>query len=461
MYNGPLKLLFDHRGPFLARRLAILAVLVLAGSPGCEAPPAEPPNVVLVSIDSLRADHVGAYGYGIDTTPFIDRFRGDAVLFEEAISQAPSTLASHASMLSSLLPTHHGASVSNKFAIDPGAPLLAEILQDVGYDTASFNGGVQLDPIYGLGRGFDLYQVMRAEADVDTEAGQRFDLAVDAAITWIEERHGAPFFLFLHTYEMHNPYTPRPGYRELVTPPYAGSLPGDISVELLKQINAGRREIDQRDLVHIVGAYDAELRSVDEAFGRLVDFLVRQGLYDNTLIVVVSDHGEEFGEHGSVGWHSHTLFDELLRIPMILKLPGGEHAGASVSAQVRAIDLAPTVLEQLGLPVPESFEGTSLLGVASGEAHPVEYAVSQRDVTLPAELSVIRSRKWKRMGRFLFDLSRDRWETSNAAKANPEVHRELSLRASERVGVRPPSAFHAVEPNAPLVDELRALGYVE
>ena len=349
-----------------------IAVIGLASGCGGPAPTAPAHSVILISIDTLRADHLGCYGYPKPTTPAIDVFRRDAALFEQAIAHAPSTLPSHASMFTSLLPSHHGASVANSFGVDSEAITLTEILKAEGYATAAFNGGIQLDPIYGLDRGFDVYDAVRpsvASADLLVDPVDMFDHAVDEAIHWIENieiNRRERFFLFLHTYELHHPYTPTPEALESIGADYDGSLPKDISVDLLRRINDGDVELEPGDLEHIISSYDAELRSVDTAFGRLIDFLREEDLYDDAIIVFTSDHGEEFGERGFVGWHAHTLYDELLRVPLLVKLPGAEHGGASLEPQVRGIDVAPTILAALELDAPAEFEGVSLARAVIG-----------------------------------------------------------------------------------------------
>jgi arylsulfatase A-like enzyme len=209
-----------------------------------------------------------------------------------------------------------------------------------------------MDRVFGLDQGFDSYQQPGSE---------RFNGTVAKAVEWLGTKRTKPFFLFLHTYEPHHPYTPPAEYLALFEDEYTGPLPQDISVDLLREINKNEREIDDRDLEHIIATYDGEIRSMDDGFGYLIEFLREQGLYDDTMIVLTSDHGEEFGEHGKVGWHSHSLFDELLRVPLIVKLPAAAGAGTEVAHQVRGIDVAPTILGVLGLEAPASFSGMSLL----------------------------------------------------------------------------------------------------
>jgi arylsulfatase A-like enzyme len=443
-------------------RAWLLSALVLLALGSCRQ--ARRPNVILVSIDTLRADHLGCYGYSRDTSPSMDGFRRDAILFEQAIAQAPSTLPSHASIFTSLLPRHHGSSVANSAGLADGASPLAEILERENYDTASFNGGIQLDPLYGLARGFDTYVSARpsvARAELLVDPVDKLDHAVSEAMNWIRDRKARPFFLFLHTYEIHHPYTPDPAVLASMDPDYRGSLPDEISVELLTRINDGEIEIDDADLGHIVAAYDAEIRSADAAFGKLVDFLRNEGLYDDAVILVTSDHGEEFGEHGRVGWHSHSLYDELLRVPLLIKLPGSRYGGETVAAQVRGIDLAPTILDELGVAVPDSFEGTSLLPLIGGSADGPEHAVSEKDVVLPDEEAAIRTLTWKWSRGRLFHLPSDGLETTDVSQANTGTAQALSRSLDERLNARPRPAPRHVEPDAELLEKLRSLGYIK
>jgi arylsulfatase A-like enzyme len=448
-----------HRAP-LVPAIAVLGALVVPA--GCGE--ARRPSVFLISIDTLRADHLGCYGYSRDTTPRLDEFRRDATLFEQAIAQAPSTLPSHASLFTSLLPAHHGASIAESSRLDPRAVTLAQVLKSAGYETGSFNGGIQLDPIYGLASGFDTYVPARpstASAHVLVDPVDRLDHAVSEALSWMRARKEKPLFLFLHTYEIHHPYTPDRALLRSMDPDYGGPLGDEITVELLSAINDGRIALEKADLDRIVAAYDAELRSVDAAFGSLVDFLRREGLYNDAMIIVTSDHGEEFGEHGTVGWHAHSLYDELLRVPLLVKLPGSRQAGESVAAQVRGIDLAPTILDELRIPIPASFEGASLLSAMSGAGGVPEEAVSQKDVVLADETTSIRTPTWKLSRKGLFHLPSDPLESQDVRAANPGTVRALSEALERHLNARPRPPVHRVEPDPELLRKLRSLGYVQ
>ena len=234
-------------------------------------------------------------------------------------------------------------------------------------------------------------------------------------------------------------------------------------MELLERINAGEQAVTPKDVDHIVRAYDAELRSADEAIGRLVAWLQANSLYDETLIVVTSDHGEEFGEHGWMGWHAHSLYDELLRVPLLIKFPGSRFAGAADGRQARGIDVAPTVLAALGIVAPESFAGRDLgLGLAGSDESPA--AVSMHDVPGDVPLWSIRTANWKlkRVGReSLFDLVADPGERRNVVAQHSRVAtalRSLGLGLLEERARREGST---AQPTRRTQQQLRELGYVE
>ncbi len=440
----------------VARRLAPALALWLGWA--CTAPQAPPPeptdSVILISIDTLRADHLGAYGYP-RPTPRIDAFAADSVIFSECIAQAPSTLHSHASMLSSLLPQHHRASWAASTRLSEEAVTLPEVMLEYGYRTAAFTGGGQMAKIYGLDQGFESYSEPGAE---------HFSGTVNVAIDWLNENGDRPFFLFLHSYEVHHPYEPEAPYRELLDIRYDGALPEDVSKDLLEEIRAGDIEIDDADLAYIVSLYDAEIRSMDDGFGKLVDYLKAGGMYDRTMIVFTSDHGEEFNEHGVVGFHSHSLYDELLRVPLIIKYPGNGHGGSVVDQQVRGIDLGPTILGFLQLPIPKEFFGADLGPLVLGEEMAPLDAVSRMDRPPNRERSSIRTREWKLAGlakrRSLFNLTADPEELWDRSLKDSAIAAELQERLESMIAARVPFEPPQVAPTGKTLDELRKLGYL-
>ena len=440
--------------------LALFPIVLTLGLAGCGG---RPVPVVLVSIDTLRPDHLGCYGYARPTSPNLDAFRKDAILFTNAFAHAPSTLASHAAILTSLIPPHHGGSIANDFTVSGDVVTLAEAMREAGYSTASFNGGVQLDASYGLDQGFDIYVSAKSRdsgAESLVDETDRFGHEVEQARTWIETQRGRAFFLFLHTYEVHHPYTPEERDLELFRGGYHGPLPDQISMDLLEEVNHGKRTLEPRDRQHIVDAYDAEIRSADRAFGTLVALLRKLGLFDDALVVVTSDHGEEFGEHGQMGWHSHTLYDELLHVPLLVKLPGSRRAGNTVEETVRGIDIAPTVLATLGKTPPSGFEGRDVLGFWPSPAGAAE-VWSSRDVTTPAGVFALRTPDWKLIDRRLYDLRHDPGERSDVAGSEPQVMKRMTSRRLALLESRPRPRPQRARINEELRRRLRALGYLD
>lgn len=350
-------------------------LLIQACSPSQQAPKhtSLDYNVILISIDTLRADHLGAYGYPRDTSPHIDAFAADSVQFNTAIAQAPSTLPSHASIFTGLIPVKHGSFAALQAPISPEVSTLPEILSDAGFRTMSWNGGGLVGSLFGFGRGFDEY--------ITDRDNDRFADKVALATEWLDSNPNEKFFMFLHTYEVHDPYDPDPEYMALFDGDYSGELPDKIDVSFLAKVNSGKEAVSAEDVQHIRNAYDGEIRSMDEAFGKLLAYLKAQGLYDDTLIIFTSDHGEEFGEHGGVGRHFFTLYDELLHVPLIIKMPGLKMAGSVVDEQVRGLDILPTVLDVLAVNADLDIDGQSLISLMQGKPGEKLIAVSQQDTS--------------------------------------------------------------------------------
>lgn len=437
-----------------------LAVTLLAAPAlvGCGGREAEDWNVLLISIDTLRPDHLGFHGYARETSPHLDDFAEDATVFTEAIAQAPSTLPSHASLFTSLLPSEHGASFSDRRPLAAEHRTLAEVLRDRGYRTAGFHGGGQVDEVWDLDQGFDLYRRVPTDRFADT---------VDRALAWLdgaEPEDGEPrrpFLLFLHTYEVHHPYTPATDDLEAVgAPGYDGWLGTSVEVRELQRINRGRAGVTAADARFIQAAYDAEIRSMDRAFGRLLDELRARGLYERTIIVFTSDHGEEFGEHGQWGWHAHSLFEELIRVPLVIRLPGDGPRGLRVRRQVRSIDVAPTILDALAVPVRGDFAGVSLLPSMQGERGERLLAISQLDLQgSGAPVQSIRSRRWKLYGGRLYDLAEDPDELGDATASHWDIVAGLQNALEEAVGEKA-SNLPPIELDDETRERLEALGYL-
>jgi arylsulfatase A-like enzyme len=299
-------------------------------------------GVVLISIDTLRPDHVGAYGYSRPTTPRLDALAREGALFEDAVSTSSWTLPAHLSMLTAVDPGQHGG-VDMEHGFNGRVPTLAEALREAGYATSAVTSHLYVSPVYGLDRGFD---------HLDFQQDRRATDVAERALDLLDRLGDQPFFLFLHFYDPHWHYDPPPSTRSTFERPYQGNVTG------LWQDFSKRAQVTDADVQHLLDLYDGEIRYVDDEVGRVLDHLKARGLDRSTLVVVTSDHGEEFQEHGS--WeHQKTLYEEVVRVPLIVRGPG---VGARrEAAQVSLLDVAPTVLAWAERPAWPHAAGVSLL----------------------------------------------------------------------------------------------------
>ena len=433
-------------------RKLILGLLLAVG--GCTVEPPIPQSVILISLDTLRADHLGIYGYDRPTSPNIDALAETGIVFEQALAQASSTLPSHRSLFRSRLPSK---------AVGPETTL-AEVLAAHGLKTAAFTGGGNVSAAFGFDQGFSSY--------VDDSRG--FGRAFDAVEIWLRGHAEEPFFLFLHTYDIHLPYDPPAPYHEKFGAAYRGPVHGRGTLEILRQVRGFRGykqdedslSLTDLDRTKIVDLYDGGILYTDTYIGRLLLLLRELGLREKTAVILFSDHGEEFWEHGSV-LHSHTLYQELIHVPLIFSLPGNWQAGEHITQPVRLLDVAPTLLDLLQIPIPPTFEGRSLLSLMSGKA--------QEPVTIAAEIKDWRARidypwKWIRRGygsesqTELFNLESDPMEKHNLADQEPELINRFSnsTEPKDRLELNPfvrHVDFEGVE--GELRAQLEALGYVD
>lgn len=320
---------------------------------------------ILISIDTLRADHLGVYGYERDTSPFLDSLAVRGTLFERAIVQYPSTLTSHMSIFTGLYPQEHEV-LPPSTVLSSEIETLPEIFQRQGFRTAGHTEGGFMAGGYGFGRGFDEFTDTAYSSDTDVE--RTFQRGLDF-LRSLEADDS--FFLFLHTYAVHDPYEPPERFRSLFWP---GDAPAaaDSSGELLRQINQGSQSVSPETLRYYESQYDATIRYVDEVLQEFVTELESLGLLGETTLVITSDHGEEFGEHGKV---AHTqVYPECLFVPLLFVHPR-QSAGSRVPDLVETVDLAPTLLELAGIEASEAFSGRSLVGDLRGDRR--EDATSQ------------------------------------------------------------------------------------
>jgi arylsulfatase A-like enzyme len=410
----------------------------------------------------LRRDHLSLYGYPRRTSPGLEAFAREAVVFEDAVSTSSWTLPAHASLLTSTVPSVHGATSSN-VGLSPEWPGLPRLLKDAGYFTQAMTTHVYLSKEYGFGEGFDRHRYF-------PEA--RAEEVTDQAVRFLESRGDSDYFLFLHYYDPHWHYDPPAPYDRAFDPKYRGETTG-IWWEF-KELEAD--SIDPADLHHIQALYDGEILYTDRQIERLVQEMKRLGLFDKALVIVTSDHGEEFLDHGQ--WeHQKTLYEELLRIPLIMKFPRGAAIGSRrVPGQVSLVDVAPTVLDFAGVPAPATFEGRSLLDAARGRARAGESAEAwaETEHTLDgsrkvavrrgdSDTKVIFTVKGDDVGIELFDLARDPRETTalDAGGSRDALESRLAEYLAEADARRRGKTLPPVQLAPEDLERLRSLGYVK
>ena len=324
------------------------------GAAGTSDPSATPPpHILIFLVDTLRADRLGCYGYDRPTSPNIDRFATDAVRFDHPVAQSSWTRPATASILTGLYPHNHGARTRNqKLAED--VPYLPEVLRELGYRALGVSTNGNAGPRFGFRRGFSHFKHMEERS---SRPGIHVPVwrAVDETLEWLERiRPGDSFFVFLHVSDPHAPYLPPEHLRRRFAPDAA---PGPGTLTTHDPAGASHSTSDLEDL------YDGEIALVDEHFGRMVDELDQRGFLDDTIVVFVSDHGEEFQDHGLHG-HGATLYQEQLRVPLIIRLPNrlrSAEGPAVVETQVQQIDIVPTILEAIGHAGAMKTDGRSLL----------------------------------------------------------------------------------------------------
>jgi arylsulfatase A-like enzyme len=366
-------------------------------------------GILLVSIDTLRRDHVGAHGYGRPTTPRLDALAREGVLCADAVSSSSWTLPAHLSMLTSVDPAAHGG-VDMGHAFNHRVPTLAALLRQAGFATHAVTSHLYVSAVYGLDDGFD-----RLDFHQDRKATDVANRAVDV----LDRVGDRPFFLFLHFYDPHWHYDPPESTRKIFETPYSGSITG-----LLQDFSRrDPKSVTPADLAHLLALYDGEIRYVDDELGRVLDHLQARGLDRGTLVAVTSDHGEEFLEHGS--WeHQKTLYDEVVRIPLMLRGPGV--GPRREEAQTSLLDVAPTVLAWAGLAVPAHMQGRSLLTPRAAQE-----AYGETDHTVDGTRKLFLrfgEKRWKA----IFSLDRD------GKSVRAEEWYDLAADGAERHNVAPP-----------------------
>ena len=447
-----------HRPALACRLLALLGALACA--------PAPPPNVVLVTLDTTRADHLGLYGYFRDTSPQLDAFAAGSIVYERALTPMATTLPAHTSILTGRAPLEHGVLANlehggRRFAPAPGLRSFAEFCREAGWRTGAFVSAAPLERGSGLEAGFE----------IDHQPGEGFpqrrgEFTANAALRWLGDVANEPFFLWVHFFDAHRPFDPPAGFEGL----FEGGPELEAWLDARKvPERAGRSEVESTR--EVANAYDAELRYQDAQLGRLLDALARRPDWDRTAVLILGDHGEGLWQHGE-DTHGGT-WDEQLFVPFVMRVPG--HPPKRVSRPISSKDAIPTLLRALDAPQLEPFLAQATSG--EGSVPVMSQDTGRRRGRGGYHYALTGTRfKYRRVhhggGAFsdeLYDLAEDPFELSNVAASHPEIVRELAVdldarlaeqaRVAEELRRGAPKLAPEVDPE--LIRRLEALGYAE
>lgn len=433
-------------------------------------PAARRPNVLLYVVDTLRADHLGCYGYDRAVSPVLDQLAERSVLFQNVVAQSSWTRASMASVFTGLRPFAHGVNLRSDKLAD-SVVTLAERLQQGGYHTAAVVGNGNVSEAFGFAQGFDFFKGVGQRPDSDRIHQEVF--------SWLADRpRDRPFFLWVQTIDPHDPYDPPDDLRAKFAPGVTVGWARETG-KIMGEMRTGSRPVKEEVRQRLVGLYDAEIASNDRELGKLFERFAAAGALEDTVILFTSDHGEEFFEHG--GWqHGMTLHGEQVKVPLIVHLPG-EADGLRVETPVQHVDLPPTILELAGIEAPVGLPGRSLLGLIAEPRRAEQWRVRpivswlQLDQVWDPRLepntrAAIQLGEWK-LSQILDGKEGDRlelyrWfddpgELHDLAITRPVLAGYLATRIKEALQ-RPEQVHEAEEAiiDEELADELRALGYL-
>lgn len=386
-------------------------------------------NIVMIIASGLRADHLGCYGYFRKTSPNIDKLAKESILFDTAISQSYWTLPSLVSMFTSEFMSRHNVD-SRNIKLGENKKTLTEILNAYGYVTAAFTCGLDTAATYGLNRGFNVYDVYGGDKVVGS-----FSDIIPPAIKWLDKNKNNDFFLFLHSYDVHPPY------ENCVDKNFSKDYKGifessQLDYNELRRINGHKlysedRQInlEQKDIDYIVSRYDDCIEYLDRFIGDFIEELKRLNLYKKTIIILCADHGEELGERGTFNrFGNQNLYQEVIRVPLIIKYPSSRLNGKRVNSLVELVDIMPTILDLLNIPVEHDLQGLSFAGLIKNGMNVTvhKYAVSEAS---KHKWSILREDGWKLLyssqGKELYNINIDPLEHNNLAENNLDIQVSL------------------------------------
>jgi arylsulfatase A-like enzyme len=431
------------RRPHLRASAILLAWLALAlpARPGSATP-----SIVLITIDTLRADRLGCYGYFRDTTPALDSLAERSILFEHAVTHMGTTLPAHASLLTSTRTLRHGV-LSNRHTLPEDLRTLAEMLQSAGYRTAGFVSAAPLKAVTGVAAGFEQFSEPSARE-------RRADETTGEVLAWLERLPGGPFFLWIHYFDPHAPRSPPEPWDSM----FSTDEEQRRYLEAAAFPNWRTARVQQEN-----NRYDGEIRFTDDAIGTLLARLDGLGVLDGAAVVVTADHGESLGQHGNPG--HHALHAEVLRVPLLLKLPGARRGDARRHAEpVGHIDVVPTLADELGIPLTDAdraqLEGWNVLRRGSRAD-----VLSERVQGRGSPIYALTTERWRYYhfaaeAHRLFDFAADPMELRNVIDDHPDVAARMRARIRELTAGAAPPQEKADLPEEHL-RQLRALGYID
>ncbi len=466
--RGPRHAQHAHaRASAVALTLALTVTLIVALAAGCDGarPALERPHVLLLTVDTLRADHLGAYGYERATSPNFDRFAQDGLRFQRAYANAPETCPSFGSLLTGYLP-HETQVTTNLVYLPDAVETLAEMLEAEGYVTAAFVSNFVLRAETKFDQGFEVYDDTMTELETNREMPERTARATaDAAIAWLEEADpDEPFFLWVHFQDPHGPYTPPDDHATRFDDDGRGTsrtLAVNPTVSGHGGIPAYQKLGDHTDAAHYVARYDAEIRYFDEQLGRLLEATDRRVGLDRAFTVFTSDHGEGMGEHDYWFAHGENVYAGVLHVPLVIHgaTHDGRVRGGASPVAVQLLDIVPTVRDAVGLEPLDGLRGQSLLDAELAEA-PIFTETRRYRSLIRGRLGLTLDRKLGQS--YLFDLAADPGQTREIGRGQPAVVEDF-LADLERLENEDRLRVSAVVPeiNARAIDQLRKLGYVD